>query len=296
MSAMCLIYASGPRSDPSSNGGCRRPRRSAPSMRARRSCPSSGDPCCLQSWDVAEDLASRLRSPDSVEVDAALVAVVAHPDGDRLLADYVLSEKPAERLFATAVLGDLSGSDGTAALRRLAQTSGPGSRDLRCASLLALAKRCGEKASAELTQALSDRDAAVKDYAVIGLAGAGDGRAWDHVRARLGVLLGRPSRTHGQTEVLMAVAYLLQHSTEQPGRLTLLVDTLRKKWGRMNNEELAWFAELWPDVFPGGPPSAHVTRPDPNRVRAWARDPLFGPIPMPGRRPRSSSRRVKGCR
>jgi hypothetical protein len=82
---------------------------------------------------------------------------------------------------AVALLGDLSGTHGAAALRRLVHAVGPGSRDVRCVSLLALAKRCGVEASAVLTEALSDRDGTVKDYAVIGLAGAGDGRAWDRV-------------------------------------------------------------------------------------------------------------------
>lgn len=81
----------------------------------------------------------------------------------------------------------------------------------------------------QLAEALSDRNAAVKSYAIIGLAGAGDGRAWDLVLERLRVLLHRPSRTL-PSEALMAVAYLVQHGMDDQDRLTTLVDILRRSW------------------------------------------------------------------
>ena len=230
---------------------------------------------------VASDLASRLTSRRWQEVEPALYEAFEHPDGDRFLAEFVVSaERGPEQLKAAALLGDLRGSEGTAALRRLIQATGPWSQDLRCASLLALAKRCGEDASAELTEALSDRNAAVKDYAIIGLAGAGDGRAWDLVLKRLHVLLRRPSRPI-PSEVLMAVAYLVQHGMDDQDRLKALVDSLRTNWDRMNEDEVKWFSEFWPDVSPDGPPSSRVSTPDPKRVREWARDPLFRPRQVP---------------
>jgi hypothetical protein len=94
------------------------------------------------------------------------------------------------------------------------------------------AKRCGVEASADLTEALSDRDGTVKDYAVIGLAGAGDGRAWDRVLGRLQVLLCRPRRVLGKSEALMAVAYRVQHLGEDADRLPRLIETLRKERDR----------------------------------------------------------------
>ncbi len=242
---------------------------------------------------MTKDLSARLRSRRWEEVDAALAEAVEHPEGDRIIADYVLTGGRSERLFATALLGDLRGTEGTAALRQLVHASGPGSRDLRCASLVALAKRCGEAASADLTAALSDRDGTVKDYAIIGLAGAGDGRAWDIVFKRLQLLLRRPSRVIGASEVVMAVAYLVQHQRDDLERLHALVEALRSSWDRMSDEEIRWFAEFWPEALPDGPLTGDVPWPDPNQVRDWVRALLFTPIPIPGherRRPGSRDR------
>ena len=76
--------------------------------------------------------------------------------------------------------------------------TGPGSRDLRCASLLALAKRIGTQATPDLLVGLTVSDAAVKDYAVIGLAGAGaDDQAWKQVLGYLRSVLRRKRRAHG---------------------------------------------------------------------------------------------------
>ena len=100
---------------------------------------------------------------------------------------------------------------------------------------------------------------------------------------RLRVLLRRPSRVLGKTEVLMAVAYLVQHCTkEDSDRLKLLVDNVRKSWDRMNNDEIEWFSEFWPEARPDGPPAAEVSRPNPKDIRQWARDPLFWPVSNPG--------------
>jgi len=238
---------------------------------------------------MADDLAARLRSDQWQEVDAALAEAVENPTGDLILADFAVTTNGLERARAVALLGDLSGTDGATALRRLVHAVGPGSRDVRCASLLALAKRCGEEASADLTEALSDRDGTVKDYAVIGLAGAGDGRAWDLVFGRLKVLLRRPSRVLGKSETLMAVCYLVQHLNDDADRLPMLVETLRKKWDRMNEEEIAWFAEFWPDAFPDRPLSVGVSTPDRAMVRQWARDPLFQRVSGPPHEHQSSA-------
>jgi hypothetical protein len=196
-------------------------------------------------------------------------------EGDTLLSD-LLVEQP--RADVAAVLGDLQGNSGAVALRSVLAVTGSGSRDIRCAALLSLAKRCGEDATPDLVAALTSRDGTVKDYAVIGLAGAGDGRAWSQVFERLGLLLGRESRQLGQSAVLVAVAYLVQHLDGDGGHRGVLVDLLRKRWHRMNDEELVWFSDFWPDAGPQGPPPALVAIPEPDRVRAWVRHPLFDPL------------------
>jgi hypothetical protein len=96
-------------------------------------------------------------------------------DLDRLLAARV---DAARDVIAVARLGDLQGDAGTDALRRALTRTGRGSRDLRCAALVALAKRCGADATPWLRDALAITDGIVKDFAVLALAGVGDGRAW----------------------------------------------------------------------------------------------------------------------
>jgi hypothetical protein len=71
--------------------------------------------------------------------------------------------KYGDNVMIAAQLGDLHGDAGTAALLRAVHVSGPNTRDLRCAALLALAKRCGEEATLWLRDALADRDGAVKE-------------------------------------------------------------------------------------------------------------------------------------
>jgi hypothetical protein len=86
----------------------------------------------------------------------------------------------------------------------------------------------------------------------------------------------------------MAVAYLVQHLSEDADRLPMLIDTLRKEWDRINEEETAWFAEFWPDAFPDGPESFGVSSPSPQLVRQWSRDPLLNHVPGPGHEGRRS--------
>ncbi len=114
----------------------------------------------------------------------------------------------------------------------------------------------------------------------MGLAGAGDGRAWDLVFKRLQLLLRRPSRVMVASEVV-AVAYLVQHNRGDRERLGVLVEALRSSWDRMNGEEARWFTEFWPEVLPGGPLTTDVPWPDGKRVRHWVRDLLFYPVPIP---------------
>ncbi len=184
------------------------------------------------------------------------------------------------KVVIAAHLGDLTGASGDDALRRAIRVSGPGSRDLRCASLLALAKRLGSQATPDLLVGLAVSDAAVKDYSVIGLAGAGadDDNAWKQVLGYLRSVLRRKGRTHGQSEVAMALAYLAQHASD-PSRRSELVAFIRRHWDALDEAE--WFARLWSDASPDGPDLDAVPRPDGASIQAWARDPLFRPLGVP---------------
>lgn len=185
-----------------------------------------------------------------------------------------------DKVVIAAHLGDLTGAAGDEALRRATRVSGPGSRDLRCASLLALAKRLGTQATPDLVAGLAVSDAAVKDYAVIGLAGTGadDDDAWKQVFEYLRSVLRRKRRAHGQSEVAVAIAYLAQHVAD-PSRRSELVAFIRGRWDAL--DEAAWFAQLWPDASPDGPDLGSVPAPDRGSIQAWAREPLFRPLGVP---------------
>jgi len=199
------------------------------------------------------------------------------PHADALLAEMLDAAKDSfDKATIAGVLGDFKGDAGSAALRRATEVTGPGTRDLRCVALLALAKRDGEAASPQLRAALARKDAVVKDYAVIGLAGAGDDSAWDEVFDRLPALLKRAQRAL-PSEVAMALAYLAQH-LDQP-RQERLVRFVRRHW--LAIREVGWFKRYWPDAGPDGPPIDAVNVPDTAGLRAWARSPLFEPVGAP---------------
>ena len=201
---------------------------------------------------------------------------------DQLLAQMLgeSADLVFDKVVIAAHLGDLAGSAGDEALRRAAHVSGPGRRDLRCASLLALAKRLGTQAMPDLLAGLAASDATVRDYAVIGLAGtgAGGGYAWKQVLEYLRSALGRKRRAHGQSEIAFALAYLAQNVVD-PSRRSELVAFIRRHWDAL--DEADWFAQLWPDASPDGPDPDSVPVPDPASIQAWAREPLFRPLGVP---------------
>ena len=127
----------------------------------------------------------------------------------------------------------------------------------------------------QLLIALGARDGAVKDYAIIGLAGAGDDRGWDEVFALLPALLRRRRRSAGQAAVAMALAYLAQH-LHDPDRRRRLVAFAREHWAILGEDQ--WFDDLWPEAHPGGRAVDAVPAPDSAGIRAWARHPLFQPL------------------
>ena len=188
-------------------------------------------------------------------------------------ADDLVFAKPV----IAAHLGDLAGAQGEAALRRATRVSGPGSRDVRCASLLALAKRMGAPATPDLVDALTMPDAAVKDYAVIGLAGAGDEQAFEQVLRHLRAVLRR--KRNGPSQVVAyALAYLARHVSDRTRR-SELVAFAREHWDAIDQAE--WFARLWPEAAPGGPDPDAVQAPTEEAIEEWVRRGLFRPLGAP---------------
>ncbi|MCG8916057.1 hypothetical protein L6E12_09670 [Actinokineospora sp. PR83] len=209
--------------------------------------------------------------------DAVREAVASGPAGEAELVAVVGELPAARRVLVVAALGDATGEAGPAALRSVVDTGRE--QDLLCAAVLALAKRCGAEASADLLAALSSKHSAVKDYAVAGLAGAGDGRAWEEVFTRLRHLLGRSARRHGDVHsspVAAAICYLGGHLDGD--RCARLVRRLRQRWDRLDADERDWLTGVWPGVGPDGPAVDGVVPPDPAALRAWIRHPLFEPI------------------
>jgi hypothetical protein len=196
--------------------------------------------------------------------------------GDALLAD-VENLRGGRALDVTVALGDVDGPRGGAVLRQAIAARGGGTSHLRCAALLALAKREGMAASETLSEAVDDADAAVRDYAVMGLAAVGDGRAWDAVHARLTAMLARQRTRDGEpSAVVLAVVYLLRHVADDRGRAVAVVSLLQRRWDRLFDGERRWFAEHWPAVDPGAVTTDEPELSDPAALQRWLLDnPLF---------------------
>jgi hypothetical protein len=228
-----------------------------------------------------------LTSRASRDFELALRDAVRAADGDAQLAAALPQLGRDRQLSVVVTLGDLSGPAGTAALRE-ALTWPDTSQDLRCAALLALAKRCGADASADLALHFGSKVAAVKHYALIGLAGAGDDRAWSEVREYLSRLIKRRTDWSGcDGDLLTPVAYLGRHLDGRGGARTVdLTSIVRGYFDRVAEAsdghtvpcERPWFELYWPDVLCNGPELKLAEPPDPEAVRQWVRHPLFEPI------------------
>ncbi|MCM4082187.1 hypothetical protein [Paractinoplanes hotanensis] len=225
-----------------------------------------------------ETIFTAFRSRRSARREEAIRDAYIDPHADQLLAQMLDESADFDKVAIAAHLGDLTGAVEDDALRRATRVSGRGSRDLCCASLLALAKRLGTQATPDLLAGLAGPDAAVKDYAVIGLAGAGNNDAWKQVFGYLRSVLRRKRRAHGQSEVAFALAYLAQHLAD-PSCRSELVAFIRGHWDAL--DEAGWFAQLWPEASPDGPHLDSVADPDRESIQAWAREPLFRPLGVP---------------
>ncbi|MBQ0905453.1 hypothetical protein [Micromonospora sp. U21] len=257
---------------------------------------ASADHCVSRTYPAFGHGAGRA-APESVIVlnvanrsfEAAVKsAVVEGPPGEARLVGMLGSLRGADMVTVVAALGDAQGDEGVAALRNLLAVP-QRSVDLRCAALLALAKRAGAAASDVLSVHLTGNPEAVEDYAVIGLAGVGDDRAWSEVHTKLRRQLDRPPPavqprqiTPGlkQFQVLLTIAYLARHlSGPTSERIPRLVTTLRSRFDRLYQVEQDWLSEHWPGITPDGPHPDRLALPDPTpfQTLVYATH-LFGPV------------------
>jgi hypothetical protein len=197
------------------------------------------------------------------------------PRGTELLAEEMrLRPLWVERLYLAAALGYGSGDAGVQELRSAAKETGPHTMDLRCASLLALAKRVGADSTQDFALALSDRTGAVRDYAMMCLAAVGNGSAYEVVFLQF--RSQRKKRTKQPLRLMDAVVYLLR--TTRLDRILELRDLLSEGQPHMHPMLNDVLLELWPDAADGQP----VSEDDAERARAFAwswfvngRDALF---------------------
>lgn len=199
-------------------------------------------------------------------------AVTEGPAGESRLVGMLGSLRGVDKVMVVAALSDAQGDEGVPALRILLAVP-QRSVDLRCAALLALAKRAGVEASDVLAAHLTRVPAAVADYAVIGLAAVGDDRAWPVVHTILRRQLNRlPSVvqpreiTPGlkQFQALLTIAYLARHVSGSPAeRIPRLAAALRSRFDRLYQVEQDWLSEHWPGITPDGPHPNRIAQPDP---------------------------------
>jgi hypothetical protein len=184
------------------------------------------------------------------------------------------------RVIVAAALGDSQGETGPDALRGLLAITGKGTSDLRCAAVLALAKRCREEGTEDYAAALDIRDGATKDYAMIAMAAFGTDGHWDRVFGGLRKKLTRRRNRQDErlTDLQPVLVYLCRHLNDDTSRTTKLVETLRARWDSLlsrqeewDPDEVTWLLNYWPDVAPDGPAPAAVAPPDSAGMTAWIR-------------------------
>lgn len=248
------------------------------SLRISRRADAVGHAACVSDTCDHEAILTAARSRRSALRSRAIHDAYRDPHADELLSQML--DESEDLVFAkpgiAAHLGDLSGAEGDAALRRATRICGRGSRDVRCAALLALAKRTGELATPHLMEGLMASDAVVKDYAVTGLAGVGDDQAFEPVLDHLRSVLRR--KRDSSQAVAHALAYLARHVSDQTRR-SGLVALVRDHWDAIDQAE--WFATLWPEAAPGGPDPDAVPAPSDVAIQEWVRDGFFRPLGVP---------------
>jgi hypothetical protein len=190
------------------------------------------------------------------------------------------------RIEIAAELGKSQGDTGPDQLRRMLQESGPGTSDLRCTALLALAKRCRDEAHDDYAAAFHSKDAGTRDYAMLALSAYGRDGLWDEVAQRLVKTLKNRNRRGAEqpSEVVVKIVYLVRHAANESGRLARLAASLRQHWaglepagGGHDNEQ--WIKNYWPEASPDGPPVNALGPPNVSAMESYVRTgPLFGPL------------------
>jgi len=168
------------------------------------------------------------------------------PEGTWLLAEEMHRRTVwIERLELVVALGYGSGEAGVEELRSATKETGPHTMDLRCAALLALAKRVGSEATDDIALALSDKTGAVRGYSMMCLAAVGNGLARRAAMSQLRSWLRRPAkRQRGEID---AVVYLLR--TNVLDQVIELQDLLRKSQPHMDSGVKDRLVQLWPEAL-----------------------------------------------
>lgn len=197
-------------------------------------------------------------------------AVAGGAVGDRLLVAVHPLVGRDLRVLVTAALGDAAGAGGYATLHAAASETGPGTSDLRTVAVMAMVRRAGTAATADLVRAWAARDWGTRTTALMGLAAVGDDRVrdevWSWLRRRL---KGTRRQAMGMpTDVVCGLVYLLRHLRDDDG--PTLTALLRGRWSALDEEEREWLVEQWPGVAPGGP--AEPAPPDGAVLGRWLAD------------------------
>lgn len=223
----------------------------------------------LRDWDWFKDLATHHQ--------LLRIAVGLGPAGTELLAAEFVRRTEFDRVPIAAALGDCVGENGIPELRAAFKQTGPGTVDLRCASLAALAKRCGVAATPDLIVGLQDRNGAVKDVAVLWLARVGDSSAWEPAIEQLSRWLKKPTKfAYAPVDPRVAlVCFLLVHgNSQQTEELSTLIHSA---WPRLSPSVQSDISTLWP-AMPDSPRRAEGS-PDAAAVRSWLSQRMVDWIP-----------------
>ncbi len=196
---------------------------------------------------------------------------------DRDLIQQLPTASRFHRVMIAAGRGDAVGNEGPGVLRELLKATGPGNRDLRCASIIALAKRCGADATEDFAVALGSRDAAVRDYAGLAFLRVADGRAWETIFGLLSekVVRARSKRWSESYEPGMLLDYLTRNCTASSEQANRFVTLIRINWPRLTETEQQWVNEFLSAAAPGGPQPEVVPMREPEPLSEPQWDPLF---------------------
>lgn len=209
------------------------------------------------------DIPAGLRSRKESTFNEALARAISDGEaGEAALVSALGDLTGWRRVPIAAALAHCEGPAGPPALVAALATRGPHSRDLRCASIKALASRCKGKSALDIAKALTQDDPVVRRYAESALAGIPDAPQWFEILLWFKVQLeesvvGKRERSW----VVSTVAYLTRHAPQEGDELRLLVSMLRDGWSRFTSAEREWLTKTWPEIASGPAPDSQVQGP-----------------------------------